>query len=165
MAVLSVSLKAPSVNVRSNDFIVDSITRWDRTREESGQGQWDFAFHISHPGGCIIRLRDSFTLWHGEDSFRSAEKGTGPLSPSRARRHEVKPNIQHLQNVRIPTFALSTRPRPTSNRRERRRDLSHGEKIADADDNDALEDWNERASSLFEWVGMVNIGAQRYASL
>lgn len=31
-----------------------------------------------------------------------------------------------------------------------------------ADDNDALEDWNERASSLFEWIGMVNIGAQRY---
>jgi ribonuclease P/MRP protein subunit RPP40 len=42
--------------------------------------------------------------------------------------------------------------------------LSHGEKITNAEDNDALEDWNERASSLFEWIGMVNIGAQRYVS-
>jgi hypothetical protein len=102
-----------------------------------------------------------FALWD-ENSFRFAEKGTGPLSPSRARRHKVKPNIQHLQNVHIPTFVLP--PRPTSNRRGRHRDLSHGEKITDADDNDALEDWNERASSLFEWIGMVNIGAQRYVS-
>src|SRR6266576_4047767 len=85
-----------------------------------------------------------FALCH-EDSFRFfAEKGTGPLSPSRARRHKVKPIIQHVRNVHIPTFALP--PRPTSNRRGRRRDLIHGEKVADADDNDALEDWNERAS-------------------
>lgn len=89
---------------------------------------------------------------------RFAEKGTGPLSPSRARHHKVKPNIQHLQNVHIPTFALP--PHPTSNRRGR--DLSQDEKITDPDDSDALEDWNERASSLFEWIGMVNIGAQRY---
>jgi hypothetical protein len=91
-----------------------------------------------------------------------ADRGTGPLSPSRARRHKVKPDIQHLQNVHIPTFTLP--PRPTPNRRGRHRNLSHGEKITDADDNDALEDWNERASSLFEWIGMVNIGAQRYVS-
>jgi len=97
-------------------------------------------------------------MWH-EDSFRFAEKGRGPLSPSAARRHKVKPNIQHLQNVHIPTFALP--PRPTSNRRGKRQHR-HGEKITDADDNDALEDWNERASLLFEWIGMVNIGAQRY---
>ena len=119
-------------------------------------------FRVPHLSSwCIIRLRDSFALCHG-DSFRFAEKGTGPLSPSRARRHKVKPNIQHVRNVHIPTFALP--PRPTSNRRGRRRDLIHGEKVADADDNDALEDWNERASELFEWIGMVNIGAQRYVS-
>jgi hypothetical protein len=50
LAVINVSLDTPSVNVRSNDFILDSITRWDRSREGSGEGQWDFAFHISHPG-------------------------------------------------------------------------------------------------------------------
>lgn len=50
LAVISVSLNTPSVNVRSTDFILDSISRWDQTREASGQGQWDFAFHISHPG-------------------------------------------------------------------------------------------------------------------
>ncbi|KAI0285778.1 hypothetical protein BGY98DRAFT_943344 [Russula aff. rugulosa BPL654] len=130
--LISVSLNTSSVNVRSNDFIVDSITRWDRTREESGQGQWDFAFQ-------------SLIL-----------KGTGPLSPS--------PNIRHLQNVHIPTFALPPRPRPTSNKRGKHRDLSHGEKITDPDDNDALEDWNERASSLFEWLGCDPCGPRLQAN-
>lgn len=105
-----------------------------------------------------------FALWHEKDSFRFADKGTGPLSPSRSRQHKVKPNIQHLQNVHIPTFALPPRPTTSNRRGGRHRDSSHGEKITDADDNDALEDWNERASSLFEWIGMVNIGAQRYVS-
>ncbi|KAF8475163.1 hypothetical protein DFH94DRAFT_114519 [Russula ochroleuca] len=138
--LINVSLDTPSVNVRSNDFILDSITRWDRSREGSGEGQWDFAFHISHP-----------------------EKGTGPLSLSRTRHHKVKPSIRNLQNVHIPTSALPPRPnpRPTSTRRGGHRDLSHGEKTTGTDDNDALEDWNERACELFEWIGMVNIDAQR----
>jgi hypothetical protein len=49
-AVINVALNTPNVNVRSDDFILDSITRWDRSREGSGEGEWDFAFHISHPG-------------------------------------------------------------------------------------------------------------------
>jgi hypothetical protein len=102
-------------------------------------------------------------------SFTSTlDKGTGPLSLSRAQRHEVKPVVQNLHNVRIPTSALSPRPnaRSTSTERRGRRDLSsHGERSTDANDDDAIQDWNERASSLFEWVGMVNIGAQRYLPL
>ena len=50
LAVINISLDTPSVNVRSDDFIMDSITRWDRSREGSGEGEWDFVFHISHPG-------------------------------------------------------------------------------------------------------------------
>jgi hypothetical protein len=122
---------------------------------------------ISHSMSLILvhnMTARLFALWHEKYSFHFAEKGTGPLSPSRAQRHKVKPNIRHLQNVHIPTFALPPRPRPTSNKRGKHRDLSHGEKITDPDDNDALVNWNERASSLFEWVGMVNIGAQRYVS-
>ena len=116
---------------------------------------------ISHSTSLILVHNATarlFALRH-ENSFSVcfAEKGTGPLSPSRARHHKVKPNIQHLQNVHIPTFPLP--PHPTSNRRGR--DLSQGGKITDPDDSDALEDWNERASSLFEWIGMLNIGAQR----
>ena len=98
--------------------------------------------------------------------IRSADKGTGPLSPSRAQRHRVKPVVQNLQNVCIPTSALPLRPNPRSTPagRRGRHDLSHGAGLggADADDNDAVQDWTERASSLFEWIGMVNIGAQRY---
>jgi hypothetical protein len=86
--------------------------------------------------------------------FEFTDKGTGPLSPSRAQHHEVKPIIQKLQNVHIPTLALTTpHPNPCS--------TSTGKAGVD-DDDDALQDWNERASALFEWVGMINIGAQRY---
>jgi hypothetical protein len=158
--VISVSLNTPSVNVRRDDFILDSITRWDQSREESGEGQWDFAFHISHPGAqhnCTLLLS-------GAKAHSFTEKGTGPLSLSRARHHKVKPSIRTLPNVHIPTSALPPRPnqRPTPTARGRHRHLSHGEKIADAGDNDVLEDWSERASELFEWIGMVNIGSQRY---
>jgi hypothetical protein len=95
------------------------------------------------------------------------DKGTGPLSPSRAQRHEVKPVIQNLHNVRIPTSALSPRPNPrsTSTGDTGRCDLSHGERLTDADENDAIQDWNEKANSFFEWIGMVNIGAQRHVPL
>ncbi|KAI9459025.1 ribonuclease P 40kDa subunit-domain-containing protein [Russula earlei] len=90
-------------------------------------------------------------------------KGTGPLSPSRAQYFKVEPVIHILQNVHVPTSALPPRPhlRSTSARRREHRDLSPGERATNADDNDALQDWNERASSLFEWIGMVNVGAQR----
>ncbi|KAH9995433.1 ribonuclease P 40kDa subunit-domain-containing protein, partial [Russula compacta] len=140
--LISISLNTPSTNVRSREFILDSFTRWDLSREGSGEGQWDFAFHVSHP-----------------------DKGTGPLSPSRTQRHKVEPIIRKLQNVHIPTSTLPPRPnlRTTSTGRRGRRDLSlsHNEKATDDDGNDVLQDWNERASSLFEWVGMVNVGAQR----
>ena len=101
-------------------------------------------------------------LLSGAKPHSFTDKGTGPLSLSRTQHHKVKPTIRNLQNVHIPTSVLP--PRPTSTRRGRHRDSSHGEKIRDADDadDDALEDWNERASELFEWIGMVNIGAQRY---
>ena len=96
-----------------------------------------------------------------------ADTGTGPLSASRARLHKVRPTVQHLQNICVPTSALSPRPRvhPISARHIGRHDLSQGEDVASEVDvnNDALQDWNERASVYFEWVGMVNIGAQRYS--
>jgi hypothetical protein len=137
---------------------VGSITRknWRRA----------VGFRISHlPSWCVVmRFRVFFRFICERDSFLSTDKATGPLSPSRAQRHEVKPVVQTLQNVRIPASALHPRPNPrmASSGRKGRRDLSHGERPTDADDDDAIQDWNERASSLFEWIGMVNIGAQRH---
>ncbi|KAF8269771.1 ribonuclease P 40kDa subunit-domain-containing protein [Lactarius quietus] len=139
--LINISMSAPTTNVRSHDFILDSFTRWDQSREDSGVGQWDFAFHIS------------------------PDEGTGPLSASRTQLHKVRPTVQHFQNICVPTSALSPRPHahPTSARRTRRRDLSQGKDVTSEVDgyNDALQDWNERACTYFEWVGMVNLGAQR----
>ena len=167
LAVINVSLNnTPGANIRSHDFILDSFTRWDQSRERSGEGQWDFTFHVSRPGESTDFLRTFLAhfcvcgnlIWF-------TDKGTGPLSPSRTQRHEVKPVIQTLQNVCIPTSALTPRPNPrsTSTGRRGRRDLLQGE--TDADEDDAMQDWNERANSLFEWIGMVNIGAQRHVLL
>jgi hypothetical protein len=95
-----------------------------------------------------------------------ADERTGPLSASRARPHKVRPTVQHLQNICVPTSTLPPRPHvhPTSTRRIGRQNLSQGEDVTSKDVyNDALQDWNERASVYFEWVGMVNLGAQRYS--
>jgi len=62
--------------------------------------------------------------------------------------------------VNIPTSGLSPRPNPRSPP-SGRGGLSGGDGATSDSDDDALQDWNERASSLFEWIGMVNIGAQR----
>ncbi|KAH9169897.1 ribonuclease P 40kDa subunit-domain-containing protein [Lactarius sanguifluus] len=140
--LIDVSMSAPNTNVRGYDFILGTFAQWDRSREESGEGQWDFAFHISSP-----------------------DNGTGPLSASRARLHEVRPAVKHLQNICVPTSALPPRPhvRPTSVSRVGRHNLSQGGDVTSEVDayHDALQDWNEKASVYFEWVGMVNIGAQR----
>ena len=101
-------------------------------------------------------------LFMRTDSF--ADQGTGPLSPSHAQRHEVKPVIRKLQNVHIPTSALPPHPHPPSTGRSGRRKSAGVTSEADANDDDALQDWNEKASVLFEWIGMINIGAQRYCS-
>lgn len=60
--VINVSLntQGANTNVRSHDFILDSFTQWDRSRERSGQGQWDFAFHVSHPGALIYMSRCAY---------------------------------------------------------------------------------------------------------
>ncbi|KAI0255947.1 ribonuclease P 40kDa subunit-domain-containing protein [Lactifluus subvellereus] len=129
--LINVSLNTPSANVRSHDFILSSFTRWDRSREESGEGQWDFAFHVSTP-----------------------DQGTGPLSPSHAQRHEVKPVVRKLQNVHIPTSTLPPHPHPTSTGRSGLRKSAGVTSETDADDDDALQDWNEKAG-VFIIVEMI----------
>lgn len=95
------------------------------------------------------------------------EERTGPLSASRARLHKVRPTVQHLQNICIPTSTLSPRPQVHPNSAEKigRHILSQGKDVTSEVDvhNDALQDWNEKANVHFEWVGMVNLGAQRYS--
>jgi hypothetical protein len=126
-------------------------------------------FCVSYlPTWCVTMICAFFFGSSGDVLFvHTSDKGTGPLSSARGQRHEIKPVIQKLQNVRIPTSTLSPRPnlRSTSTGRKGRSHLSQGENPTDPEDNDAIQDWNERASSLFEWIGMVNIGAQRHVPL
>jgi hypothetical protein len=139
-----------------------SIRSLDGTSPARNLGKGNGTSHFISPG-----LVDTFPM--RSSVFLNeciADEGTGPLSPSCARLHKVRPAVQHLQNTCVPTSALSPRPHvhPTSSRRVGRHIVSQGEGVtSEVDgDNDALQDWNERASMYFEWIGMVNLGAQRY---
>lgn len=55
--------------------------------------------------------------------------------------HDIKPQIRKSSAIHIPVLSLPTRPL--------------------APNTDDIEDWNEHMNSLFEWVGMACLGAQR----
>jgi len=55
--------------------------------------------------------------------------------------HEIKSQIRKSSPIHIPILSLPTRPV--------------------APNTDDIEDWNEHMNSLFEWVGMACLGAQR----
>jgi hypothetical protein len=116
----------------------------------------------------VLVCHDNCALFLGSDTETHSftDRGTGPFSLSRARHHEVKPIIRKVQNVHIPSSTVPPHPhpRPTSTRRSGHPKLADLTSKSSANNDDALQDWNERASSLFEWVGMVNICAQRYFS-
>ena len=69
-------------------------------------------------------------------------------------------------HVPVPSLALQPNPRPSS--RKRKVDDLDSE-IADSKDpedsqiqKDVMNDWNAHIVSLFEWVGMACLGAQRF---
>lgn len=56
--------------------------------------------------------------------------------------------------MHVPTLSLRPRPEGLSKRK------SKGQTIREEND-DLLEDWDLRVESLFEWIGMACLGAQR----
>jgi len=81
LAVINVSLNnTPGANIRSHDFILDSLTRWDQSRERSGEGQWDFTFHVSRPGESTDFFARSWLIFM-EILFGSQTKGRVRFRP------------------------------------------------------------------------------------
>jgi hypothetical protein len=146
-------------------MISSSVRLWSGTDCAKNLGRDSGTLRFT---SLILVCHDNCALFLGSDTMTHSftDRGTGPLSPSRARHHEVKPLIQKLQNVYIPSATVPPRPHPcpTSTRSSGRTKSADFTSKLGANDDDELEDWNERASSLFEWVGMVNICAQRYIS-
>ncbi|KAI0318569.1 ribonuclease P 40kDa subunit-domain-containing protein [Amylostereum chailletii] len=147
----NIHTRSPREKTRTVDFIQDSFARWDRTRQEIGLGDWEFAFHTSSP-----------------------EVASGPLSPSRSQTHDVEPTIHTLTNVHVPCPSFTSRPSASTKAKAKSR--SAKKRAADADmdmddpgadipeevdEGEAVEDWNAEMSELFEWVGMAILGAQR----
>ena len=57
----------------------------------------------------------------------------------------IEAQVQKIRDIHVPDIELRRFP----------------EKEAEDD----IEDWNDEIHSLFEWVGMACLGAQRYARL
>lgn len=89
--------------------------------------------------------------------------------------YPIRPFVRHTPNIHTPQFSLSPRPSVKS-RPNKKRKLAHSEgaKVAEPMDmdsverdvdepqlEDAIEDWEVKMGELFEWVGMVGLGAQR----
>ena len=55
----------------------------------------------------------------------------------------IKAQVQKIRDVHVPDVELRRFP--------------------EREAEDDIEDWNEEIHSLFEWVGMACLGAQRYA--
>ncbi|THH15229.1 hypothetical protein EW146_g5215 [Bondarzewia mesenterica] len=114
----------------------DALARWDRIRESAGQGQWEFSFCADTP-----------------------DITGDPFSPSQTKKHEVEPTVRRLSDVRIPTPDLS--PRPESHQKSVKKRKISTDLHGNENHNDALDDWMEQMTSLFEWVGMAALGSQR----
>ncbi|KAF8202501.1 ribonuclease P 40kDa subunit-domain-containing protein [Pholiota molesta] len=88
-------------------------------------------------------------------------KGPGATSPTTpfqdCQWHRVQCTKNDLQDVHVPILSLSPRPSPT----DRKMHQSKKGLTAQNDLAEALDDWNRRTESLFEWVGMACLGAQR----
>jgi len=61
---------------------------------------------------------------------------------------------RELKDVHVPIPRLSSRPEPAPTPRGSDRDLE--------DTEEGLVEWDDRVQSLFEWVGMACLGAQRF---
>ena len=68
--------------------------------------------------------------------------------------HQVQCKTRELKNVHVPVPGLSPRPEPTLILRGSNRVLE--------DSEEGLLDWDDRVQSLFEWIGMACLGAQRF---
>ncbi|KAH9479337.1 hypothetical protein JR316_0007927 [Psilocybe cubensis] len=67
----------------------------------------------------------------------------------------VQCEVQEFKDILVPTPSLSVRPEKSSTQRS-----SGGQPTRD-EIEDMIEDWDLRTQSLFEWVGMACLGAQR----
>jgi len=68
--------------------------------------------------------------------------------------HQVQCKTRELKNVHVPVPGLSPRPEPNLILRGSNRVLE--------DSEEGLLDWDDRVQSLFEWIGMACLGAQRF---
>ncbi|KDR80766.1 hypothetical protein GALMADRAFT_264719 [Galerina marginata CBS 339.88] len=118
-------------------------SRTVRERQKTSLGLWDKRRESEL--GTEAAPWEMLYCWRGEPE-------ANPFQASQL--HRVQCKKKELQDVHLPVPSLSSREDlPSSSRSE--------PKGKSKDDEDLLDDWNRRIGSLFEWVGMACLGAQR----
>jgi hypothetical protein len=140
-------------HVRAGELGVESGT-WDVIYCSKGEYQHGSIDHLF----CYIQPRSSVIEYVNTGHFLSDPGATSPTTPFQdCQWHRVLCTKNNLQDVHVPILSLSPRPSPTN----RKMHQSKKGLTAQNDLTEALDDWNRRTESLFEWVGMACLGAQR----
>ncbi|KAF8967763.1 ribonuclease P 40kDa subunit-domain-containing protein [Flammula alnicola] len=131
---LQKNVQSPAVQARQKT----SLEVWDKTREgELGKdaGAWDVVY-------C------------------SKDRGVTPDVPfglGGGQLHRVQCKKKELQDLYVPVPSLSPPPETSLKAKSKKGSVAeHDEEI--------LDDWNRRVESLFEWIGMAGLGAQRLSA-
>lgn len=80
--------------------------------------------------------------------------------PFAAQTHVVRVEKRELKDIYVPVPSLCTRPTPPLKTQSKKKLGTEGDAEFDAQ-TEAVEDWDCRMETLFEWVGMACLGSQR----
>ncbi|PPQ78681.1 hypothetical protein CVT25_010702 [Psilocybe cyanescens] len=130
--VIDIPLQKNTQSVANQAKRKKNLENWDERREsELGKGAG---------------------LWNVVYCANEKAEVTTPFQESKQVR--VRCKIGEFNYMHVPTLSLRPRPEGLSKRK------SKGQTIREEND-DLLEDWDLRVESLFEWIGMACLGAQR----
>ena len=80
--------------------------------------------------------------------------------PFAAQTHVVRAEKRELKDVYVPVPSLCTRPTLPVKTQSKKKPGPEGDAEFDAQ-TEAVDDWDCRMETLFEWVGMACLGSQR----
>ena len=156
------NVQPPAITARQKT----SLGNWDKRREEQlgkGGGLWDVVYCVGgtfrpsirpdvlFSAGFVMMPFFNFTC----RSMKFLLDGTAPPHGvfQDLKVHRVQCKTRELKNVHVPIPELSPRPEPTP--------ILSGSNCS-LEDSEGLVDWDDRVQSLFEWIGMACLGAQRF---
>ena len=128
---------------------------WDQRRAvemPEQEGTWDVVF-------CAKGLHDHTPCLDSKGlTLLCTERGQASTSPFRTTEtYRVAPIKYELKDVLAPEPRLCARPSPPTKAQSKTKSDVDVDALTESAD-----DWDRRVETLFEWVGLAALGAQRY---